>query len=224
MDPHRGDAAWNERMAAKYDIDEYHQSSHGLIRFVERRRVRAVLDAVGGARVLEVGCGAGYILENVPEARLVGIDLSMRMALRTRERLAARGVAVAQADGERLPFRSGSFDGILCTEVLEHVPNPARLLDEIARVAAPGARVSISVPNGRLIKRMKRAASAVGLGRALFKGAHDDGGETDHEWHLHVFGIDELMAMLSARFSVREVIRVPWSVLPLRYVFSCSPT
>ena len=49
-------------------------------------------------------------------------------------------------DGSRLPFLDGSLDTVLCTEVLEHVPQPGRLVDEMARVVRPGGRVLLTVP------------------------------------------------------------------------------
>jgi SAM-dependent methyltransferase len=49
-------------------------------------------------------------------------------------------------DGWRLPYRTGSLDGILCTEVLEHVENPGDLVDEIWRVLKPGGRCMLTVP------------------------------------------------------------------------------
>ncbi len=45
-----------------------------------------------------------------------------------------------------LPFAANTFDGIVCTEVLEHVPEPEQALREIARVLRPGGRVYVTVP------------------------------------------------------------------------------
>lgn len=52
--------------------------------------------------------------------------------------------AVAMAD--QLPFAAESFDTVLCTEVLEHVPDPKLVLDELVRVVRPGGRVILTVP------------------------------------------------------------------------------
>ncbi len=49
-------------------------------------------------------------------------------------------------EGSALPFKAASFDGLLCTQVLEHVPDPAALLQEIARVLKPGADALLTVP------------------------------------------------------------------------------
>jgi ubiquinone/menaquinone biosynthesis C-methylase UbiE len=50
------------------------------------------------------------------------------------------------ADVVRIPFRDRAFDSALCTEVLEHLPEPGRCLDEIHRVVKPGGAVFITVP------------------------------------------------------------------------------
>ncbi|HKF68571.1 MAG TPA: methyltransferase domain-containing protein, partial [Vicinamibacterales bacterium] len=58
--------------------------------------------------------------------------------------LASQPPAVAEVT--RLPFRDRTFDSALCTEVLEHLPEPGRCLDEIRRVVKPGGMVLFTVP------------------------------------------------------------------------------
>jgi SAM-dependent methyltransferase len=49
-------------------------------------------------------------------------------------------------DGNRLPFRDGAFDTVLCVEVLEHMRSPERCVAEMGRVLAPGGRILLTVP------------------------------------------------------------------------------
>ncbi|MCP3916593.1 MAG: SAM-dependent methyltransferase [bacterium] len=49
-------------------------------------------------------------------------------------------------DGNELPFLSGSFDTVMCTEVLEHLPQPDRVLAEMSRVLRPGGKMLATVP------------------------------------------------------------------------------
>lgn len=53
----------------------------------------------------------------------------------------------ALARGEQIPFREGSFDLVICTQVLEYVAEPQRVIDEIYRVLKPGGKLVMSVPS-----------------------------------------------------------------------------
>jgi 2-polyprenyl-3-methyl-5-hydroxy-6-metoxy-1,4-benzoquinol methylase len=97
------------------------------------------------AAVLEVGMGEGMVSQRIreryPEARLVGVDLpDDELGGEWRQ----RGLAGGFADIAQLPFRPRSFDLVLAIEVLEHVPDPAAALDELARVAT--GHLVLSVP------------------------------------------------------------------------------
>ncbi len=110
-----------------------------------------------GARVLDLGCGEGRHMHAVYFERAVeifGIDLStddMAKAWSGFEshpdlsgREAHFGFAAADALG--LPFNDGTFDVIVCSEVLEHIPDYQTALQEIARIIRPGGRLAVSVP------------------------------------------------------------------------------
>lgn len=219
--------AWNEEMVLKHDPEAFHLHSSGLVRWIESKRIRAVLEAFRGKEdeiILEVGCGAGNILEKMKAGRLVGIDFSLRMAKRTSERLADRiNVHSLQADGHKLPFQNQIFDGVICTEVLEHVEDPDRLLGEIRRTAKMGASIALSIPNEELINRLKSAIFGLGLHRILLQGNYEVPERMDDEWHLHVFDLKKLSAKLSRQFHIKKITAVPFSFLPLRYVIVCTP-
>jgi phosphatidylethanolamine/phosphatidyl-N-methylethanolamine N-methyltransferase len=113
-------------------------------------RRRAVDHAVGGGgrRILEVGVGTGLSLPYYPAGcRVVGIDVCQAMLQVARERAARDQLATVEAllemDAEQLAFDDGSFDAIVAMYVATVVPNPARLLAEMARVCAPGGTIVI---------------------------------------------------------------------------------
>lgn len=99
------------------------------------------------ATVLDVGCGNGIDLGGLARrARCaVGVDLSMVMA--TTSRASSPTSVIAQADGQALPFASGSFDACWARAVLVHTPDPQRTVSEIARVLRLGGRVVLSEPD-----------------------------------------------------------------------------
>jgi len=106
----------------------------------------ASADPLGpGARVLDAGVGTGALSLALARAaphpfRLNAVDLSPEMLGRAWEALQAAGIEVAlrQADARVLPFAGGTFDVVLAGHVLEHLPDPAVALAEMARVLKPG--------------------------------------------------------------------------------------
>jgi SAM-dependent methyltransferase len=92
---------------------------------------------------LDLGCGDGTLAEALGRVDLVGVDLD-RDAVR--EARSAGQDRVVVADGAALPFRAGAFPGVLANSTLEHTEDPLPVLVEIARVAAPGAPVVVTVP------------------------------------------------------------------------------
>ena len=101
-----------------------------------------------GARVLEVGAGNGYLVPHLQRrgAKYFGMDLAFSAVRDFPQSKEARAHALV-ADGECLPFRSDSFDVLLCMEVLEHVHHPATLIDESFRVVRPGGHLVFSSPS-----------------------------------------------------------------------------
>ena len=112
------------------------------------RLAEALVHLPARGRLLEVGCGAGRYLRALrelrPELALVGADVS-RAAL---ARLAALEPAVEtrRVSGDALPAADAEFAAVLAIDVLEHVPDPDRLLAEVHRVLAPGGVFHLHVP------------------------------------------------------------------------------
>jgi len=98
-----------------------------------------------GQRVLDVGCGIGMytaaFLRETPH--VFGVEIERERALQARERAAG----VVQSPGERLPFADAAFDVVFSHEVLEHVADDRACVAEMVRVARPGGRIVVFVPN-----------------------------------------------------------------------------
>ncbi len=98
-------------------------------------------------RVLEVGCGEGVISDKLQRrwGNTVGLDLpDADLRAQWREIGGDHAPAFLHADALRLPFQDSLFDVVVAVEVLEHLPDPARGLEEIARVGR--GHVVLSVP------------------------------------------------------------------------------
>jgi ubiquinone/menaquinone biosynthesis C-methylase UbiE len=106
---------------------------------------RAALAGQAHGRTVEIGAGTGLNLEHYTDAvdDLTLTEPGPHMAKRLEARVAASGrrtTRVVQAGGESLPFADDSFDTALATLVLCTAPDPAAVLEEIARVLRPGGR------------------------------------------------------------------------------------
>jgi O-antigen biosynthesis protein len=101
-------------------------------------------------RVLDIGCGAGRLGEAIKarqNAEVVGIERDEAAAAVARMRLDE--VIVGDVEQLALDFPPGSFDAIVCADILEHLREPERLLQQARSWLAPGGRLVASIPNIR---------------------------------------------------------------------------
>ncbi|MDE3064422.1 MAG: class I SAM-dependent methyltransferase [Acidobacteriota bacterium] len=121
----------------------------------------ATLGLGDGDTVLDLGCGFGrHAFEAARRgAHVVALDagrdevegvvatfVAMAQAGELDE-VAARAAAV-QGDALHLPFGDGAFDRVICSEVLEHIPDDVGAMAELARVLRPGGTMAVTVPRG----------------------------------------------------------------------------
>lgn len=122
-----------------------------------------------GCTVLEVGIGAGtdFVQWVRSGAQAYGIDLTQESIDNVQHRLDLYGLKadIRIADAEHLPYPSNSFDLVYSWGVIHHSPNTARCLEEIIRVAKPGALIKIMIYNRHSLVVFYRY-----LKTALFKG------------------------------------------------------
>ncbi len=132
----------DEVYRAMYELEDRHWWFVGrraiIWALLERSGVR------GPLRLLDAGCGTGrQLVEYGALGEAHGIDPSPGAVQACRNRGLAR---VREAPIERLPYEDSSFDLILATDVLEHLPDDAVALRELRRVAAPDATILCTVP------------------------------------------------------------------------------
>jgi 2-polyprenyl-3-methyl-5-hydroxy-6-metoxy-1,4-benzoquinol methylase len=124
---------------------------HYAIRFAE------------GRRVLDYGCGAGYgtnlIWRRGRSDEVVGIDLSCEAIAYCRSTYADLATHYQTTTPGDIPFGDGSFDVVLFFQVIEHLTDDVRALDDIRRVLRPGGVVLLTTPNLLMEKATPNAAS-----------------------------------------------------------------
>lgn len=108
------------------------------------RRFRPPAGASGPARIIDLGCGPGNLLDYLaPHGAVFGSDFSQD-ALRF---CAGRGYRrLFRADFHSLPLRDASFDLVTCIDVLEHLNDDRRAIAELVRILRPGGTLVVSVP------------------------------------------------------------------------------
>lgn len=124
-----------------------YDQTFGAITNPGRRRVAALANARGGT-LLEVGVGTGMSLRHYgPSLRVTGIDSSLAMLDKAREKVQADGyshvAALTEMDARAMDFADDSFDHVAASHIMSVVPEPGRVLAEVARVCKPGGCVYI---------------------------------------------------------------------------------
>jgi SAM-dependent methyltransferase len=144
--------------------------------FITRARLKAVLEAKQGERVLEVGPGTGYYTLDVaewvgPDGSVDILDLQQEMLDHTMRRAAERNlvnITPTRSDATALPFEDETFDAAFLVTVLGEIPDQDAALRELDRVLKPGGRLVVGEllgdPHYVALGPMRLRAAAAGLG------------------------------------------------------------
>ena len=213
---------WNEAMSEKHNPDLHHNHPNPIMRFLERRRTGAIIQYLGikeSDRILDVGCGAGNMLDRIEGAHGFGVDISNFVLSLSKQRLGDR-IGLSRGNAEILPFKDHTFDKVFCSEVIEHTINPDKVIDEIYRVLKSGGRSVLSIPNENFTIKFKQFLKSSGIARIFLPA--DKGDESKlycvHEWHLHAFSLGLLKKMTRGKFEITAYRGIPFGAVPVKYV------
>jgi 2-polyprenyl-6-hydroxyphenyl methylase/3-demethylubiquinone-9 3-methyltransferase len=153
-----------------------------------------------GARIIDVGCGAGLVTEPLSRlgAEVVGIDASERnvMIAESHARLSGAPVRYRHALPEDCSDQDGRFDAVLSLEVVEHIVDLRAFLEALMRLVAPGGILLIGTLNRTLRSYVKAIIGAEYVLGCLPQGTHDwrkfvTPAELDHRLRRHGFEVAE---------------------------------
>jgi SAM-dependent methyltransferase len=162
--------------------------------------------------LLDAGCGPNpamsVALAREPDRVLVGMDIGfgiVRIAKAVARRANIPFLPVV-ADLEALPFRNGAFDGGVCDDTIEHLPNDARGVDELARVVRIAGRVVVATPNRQsaavLFRKTRDRLSGRRLPESTYYAASS---------HLREYTWPQADRLLRRSFRIRRRATVGWS-------------
>lgn len=120
---------------------------------LKRRNIRHMLPRITNKKILDVGGGSGdirydFINRGADDNQYVSLDISRNTLLLSKQlsdNISHLFIGV-QGDGQNLPFADGSFDIIICSEVIEHLQKDDLALKEMSRVLKKDGRVLITTP------------------------------------------------------------------------------
>jgi 2-polyprenyl-6-hydroxyphenyl methylase/3-demethylubiquinone-9 3-methyltransferase len=129
------------------------------------------------ARVADVGCGGGLLSEALARAgaKVTGIDLSHKVIDVARLHLYESNLSVdyrVQSSSELAAAEPAGFDAVCCMELIEHVPDPAALVQDLAAMLKPGGRLFMSTLNRTPASFGAAILGAEYVMRMLPKGTH----------------------------------------------------
>ncbi|TAL48078.1 class I SAM-dependent methyltransferase [archaeon] len=102
--------------------------------------------------VLEVGCGEGYGTSMLSKsvAKIIGIDPDKDTISHASEKYGSGNCTFSAYDGTKIPYDDGTFDAVVCFQVIEHVKDDAGFISEINRVLKSGGILILTTPNKAL--------------------------------------------------------------------------
>jgi ubiquinone/menaquinone biosynthesis C-methylase UbiE len=114
----------------------------------QRKVVLELLSLRPGEKVIDIGCGPGFLCESMaeavgPEGAVLGVDISPDLIALCRDRRPPAHLSYAEEDALALHSKSDCFDAAACTQVAEYIPETSTVLSEIFRVLRPGGRVLV---------------------------------------------------------------------------------
>lgn len=202
--------------------EHLYSGKNPVVRLAVESRVNAILHEIKpGDRVLEAGCCEGYVATKLAQktgakGKVVCVDVDaqyLAAAKKRAQKMGLKNMEFTRADLAK--FRPNlKFDVIVCSEVLEHVDEPSKIMRNLSDALAKSGTLVVTVPN----------ESVLHLGRKLFFIGQSDELEeiTAHKSELNSSKIVSIATKLGLR--KKSVIQVPFPIVYLNEVIVLKKT
>ena len=165
-----------------------------------------------GRRVLDAGCGPNpaYSILTARQAprTVVSLDIAEGIVRLAVDVARSHGVVVhgVVGDLEALPFRDGAFDGCVCEDTIEHIPDDALAIRELDRVLTNGGRLVLGTPN-----RIRADVLRARLRDAVRRTRKPASAYFEASSHLREYTWRTLTRLIASDFDVRRRVTIGWT-------------
>lgn len=212
-------AQWNDEMVLENHKDgTLFESKNPLLRFIEKIRLKKIINVSQLNKedaVLDLGCGEGFLISLLPNLKqITGIDISKVALKRAKEVINNKpNTKLMWGNAHKLDISDESFDKIISSEMLEHIPHPRKAMKEIHRVLKKDGLAIISVPDEKRIQFIMKMANLLFITKLL----HSARKQEKYDWHLHQADKKFIFDISKNIFRVKKIYRTP-PVLGYRFV------
>lgn len=182
----------NKRKRAVARLKAFHRADNLSL----SKRIRQLLP-FRCETVFDVGAGESITSIHLGAARIIKTDLAVSTLQVDYTEQHEPDISRVCADASNLPFRDGSCDLLIATQILEHVPDYRLAISEFARVARPGGALVLTVPNSY---------------QAMWRRYHKVSKKIDQAGHLRVFEPRLLQKELNEHFIIIETLTTGYNL------------
>lgn len=133
-------------------MEELYNSKNLLVRFVHTNRLNQIIKCMpskNGIKVLDAGCGEGHLIEKLNKKNFYyGVDITDIALQKAKKR--CPHAEFYKMDLSKIDFNDGFFDVVICTEVLEHIFDYKKVINELKRVLKKDGYLILTFPNEML--------------------------------------------------------------------------
>lgn len=198
-----GSAKWNDDLFLKHPTP--YKGIAGKVEYQRAKKIASIIkkNITKKSNILEIGCEQGnllkYLSNKMPEANYYGTDISSIALEEASQNNKKSNIRFIQNDiTNEIPSDLPTIDVLICSEVLEHIPEYRKAIQNISKLVTENTLVVITVPLEKHKNNIKSVLLKLGLFNLLFKGIE----EGLSEWHVNDFSKEDITTALEKYFEI----------------------